>query len=183
MRELETTRLLIRSFGTADLDAYARLLATSFDPPTGPHTLRDRLAYYELGERVLAELRQPPYGDRAVVLNETRQLVGAVGFVPSLAPFGRLPFFGGAAQAKFTPEVGLFWALLPEHRRKGFAAEAAGAMVRYAFDELNLRRIVATTEYDNTASVAVMRRIGMTIQHNPGPAPHWFQVVGILEAA
>jgi hypothetical protein len=55
-------------------------------------------------------------------------------------------------------------------------------MVRYAFDELNLRRIVATTEYDNTASVAVMRRIGMTIQHNPGPAPHWFQVVGILEA-
>lgn len=182
MRELETTRLLIRSFRTADLDAYARLLDTSFDPPAGPHVHRDRLAYYELGERVLAELHQPPYGDRAVVLKETRQLVGAVGFVPSLAPFGGLPFFGGAAQAKFTPEVGLFWALVPEHRRKGFATEAAGAMVRYAFDELNLRRIVATTEYDNTASAAVMRRIGMTIEHNPRPTPHWFQVVGILEA-
>jgi len=33
------------------------------------------------------------------------------------------------------------------------------------------------------ALIAVMRRIGMTIQHNPGPAPPWFQVVGILEAA
>lgn len=181
MYELETTRLLIRSFGTADLDAYTRVLVTSFDPPAGPHTLRDRLAYYELGERVLAELHQPPYGDRAVILKETRQLIGAVGFVPSLGPFARLPFFGGAAQAKFTAEVGLFWAVAPEHRRKGFATEAAGALVRYAFNELSLRRVVATTEYDNTASAAVMRRIGMTIQHNPGPTPHWFQVVGILE--
>jgi RimJ/RimL family protein N-acetyltransferase len=181
MRELETTRLLIRAFGTADLDAYARLLSTSFDPPAGPHSLRDRLAYYELGERVLAELHQPPYGDRAVVLKETRQLIGAVGFVPSLGPFGRLPFFGGVAQAKFTPEVGLFWAVAPEHRRKGFATEAGRALVGYAFDELSLRRVVATTEYDNTASAAVMRRIGMTIQHNPRSTPHWFQVVGILE--
>jgi [ribosomal protein S5]-alanine N-acetyltransferase len=181
MRELETTRLLIRSFGTADLDAYARLLATSFDPPADPHTLRDRLAYYELGERVLAELHQPPYGDRAVVLKETRQLIGAVGFVPSLGPFGRLPFFGGAAQAKFTPEVGLFWAVAAEHRRNGFATEAARALLRYAFDELSLRRVVATTEYDNTASAAVMRRIGMTIQHNPASTPRWFQIVGILE--
>jgi len=181
MRDLETTRLLIRSFGTADLDAYTRLLATSFDRPAGLDTLRDRLAYYELAERVLAELNQPPYGDRAVVLKETGQLIGAVGFVPSLGPFGRLPFFGGAAQAKFTPEVGLFWAVAPEYRRKGFATEAAGALVRYAFDQLSLRRVVATTEFGNTASVAVMRRIGMTIQHNPGSTPHWFQVVGILE--
>jgi hypothetical protein len=44
-----------------------------------------------------------------------------------------------------------------------------------------LRRVVATTWYDNAASTAVMRRIGMTVQHNPWPTPPWFQVVGALE--
>ena len=135
-----------------------------------------------LGERVLAQLRQPPYGDRAMVLKETGRLIGSVGFVPCLAPFGQLPFFGRVEGARFSPEVGLFYAVLPEHRGRGLASEAAAAMARFAFDHLNLRRIVATTEYDNTASAAVMRRIGMTVQHNPWPTPPWFQVVGILEA-
>jgi [ribosomal protein S5]-alanine N-acetyltransferase len=182
MRQLETSRLLIRPFTAMDLDGYAALTGASFGRPTGRHVCRDRLAYYELGERVLEELHQPPYGDRAMVMKETGRLIGAVGFVPSLGPFGQLPFFGRAQRARFTPEVGLFWAVLPEHRGRGLASEAAAAVVRYAFDELNLQRVVATTEYDNAASVAVMRRIGMTIEHNPWTTPHWFQVVGILEA-
>jgi [ribosomal protein S5]-alanine N-acetyltransferase len=182
MRELETNRLVIRPFTKNDLDAYARLLDGSCGRPAGPQAYRDRLAYYELGERVLEALRQPPYGDRAVILKENGRVVGAVGFVPSLGPFGQLPFFGRAEGAKFTPEVGLFWAVLADYRGRGLASEAAAAMVRFAFDELTLRRVVATTEYDNAASAAVMRRIGMTVQQNPWPTPAWFQVVGILEA-
>jgi [ribosomal protein S5]-alanine N-acetyltransferase len=182
MRELETERLIVRAFAAGDLDTYARLLEVSFDEPATPNTYRERLAYYEAGERVLETLRQPPYGDRAMILKETGRLAGAVGFVPSLGPFGQLPFFGRTEAARFTPEVGLFWAVLPEHRRRGLASEAASAMVRFAFEDLNLQRVVATTEYDNAASIGVMRRIGMTVQRNPWPAPRWFQVVGILQA-
>src|SRR4051812_1559936 len=42
------------------------------------------------------------------------------------------------------------------------------------------RRIVAATEHDNLASIGVMRRLGMRIERNPDPEPHWFQTVGVL---
>jgi RimJ/RimL family protein N-acetyltransferase len=53
-------------------------------------------------------------------------------------------------------------------------------MVSYAFDELELARIVATTENDNLRSIGVMKRLGMTIERNPLREPHWFQTVGVL---
>ena len=53
-------------------------------------------------------------------------------------------------------------------------------MVSYAFDELELEQIVATTENDNFRSIAVMKRLGMTIERNPSDEPHWFQTVGVL---
>ena len=43
-------------------------------------------------------------------------------------------------------------------------------------------RLVATTERSNTASQAVMRRLGMSVEENPLPEPEWFQVVGWMEA-
>jgi RimJ/RimL family protein N-acetyltransferase len=53
-------------------------------------------------------------------------------------------------------------------------------MVGYAFDKLQLARIVATTENDNVRSIAVMKRLGMSIERNPLGEPHWFQTVGVL---
>jgi RimJ/RimL family protein N-acetyltransferase len=117
-----------------------------------------------------------------MVLKATGRLVGSVGLVPCLAPFDQLPIFGAVEHARYRPEVGLFYTVSPEHRGRGFASEAAAALARFAFDDLHVQRVVATTEYDNAASAAVMRRIGMTVQRNPQPTPPWFQVVGILHA-
>lgn len=39
----------------------------------------------------------------------------------------------------------------------------------------------AEPDYDNTASTAVMRKLGMRIDDNPLREPPWLQVVGILE--
>ena len=55
-------------------------------------------------------------------------------------------------------------------------------MIDYGFQQLKLWRIVATTRYDNTASIGVMRKLGMTVEHNTLPDPPWLQVVGIIEA-
>ena len=183
MRTLETPRLLIRPFTEDDLLDFAAIMHACF--PDGPvHPVADRalLAYYALADRVQVRLRQPPYGDRAVILKQTATLIGAVGLVPCLAPFGQLPSRGRIEHARFTPEVGLFWAVAPEHRNRGYASEAATAFVGYAFDELQLEQIVATTEHDNAASIATMRRLGMTIERNPWPTPEWFQVVGTRHA-
>jgi RimJ/RimL family protein N-acetyltransferase len=54
-------------------------------------------------------------------------------------------------------------------------------MIDHAFSALNLSRIVAETDYNNAASIGVMRKLGMNIQNNPYPDPVWFQVTGILE--
>ena len=82
----------------------------------------------------------------------------------------------------FTPEVGLYYAISPAHRRQGYATEAARALIDYAFQHLHLRRILATTESDTLPSHSVMRKLGMHIQPNPLPNPPWLQTVGLLES-
>jgi RimJ/RimL family protein N-acetyltransferase len=180
MKVLETDRLVIRPFALNDAAEFRRLLNEAFGQDSyGPgETTRVLLEYNVIADKAHQALHQTPYGDRAIVLKDDGILIGAVGFAPCLAPFGRLRSFGGTPHR--TPQVGLFWALFPAYWGKGYATEAARTMVSYAFDELELERIVATTENDNVRSMAVMKRLGMTIGRNPSDEPHWFQTVGVL---
>ena len=182
MRDLENDRLLIRALRPDDRDVFAAIVDAAFGSPHGAAEYSDMVNYHALGDRVHDILHQPPYGERAVVLQASGVVIGLVGFVPCLRPFAQLPSFGGVPDARYTAEVGLFWAVAPEHRGRGIATEAARAMIAYAFDELRLARIVATTDHDNPASIAVMRRLGMTIDRNPFATPPWHQVVGFLDA-
>lgn len=183
MPVLETNRLQIRPFTMDDLDSVHHILNAGF----GESSLSKRREWLEWTVRnyvALANLYQQPYGDRAFVLKATCEVIGTVGLVPSFGPFQRLPAMrrNGEIEDRFNqPEFGLFWATAPDHQRQGYAVEAAQAIIDYAFQHMNIRRIIATTEYDNGASQAVMRRLGMTIEHNPIPGdPPWFQVVGVL---
>ena len=146
---------------------------------------RQWLQWTVLNYEELAKLYQPPYGDRAIVLKDGQALIGACGYVPCLDAFGQLPAFGAAHDAVrrglTTTAFGLYWAVSPRYQRHGYAAEAAGALVRYAFTDLNLRRIIATTTHDNAASLGVMRKLGMRVERNPYPEPPWLQAVGILD--
>jgi RimJ/RimL family protein N-acetyltransferase len=192
MPALETARLIVRPFALDDLDAAYRILDVELaeaDTGTAGVLTRERrrvsLEWSVLNYEQLAYLRQPPYGDRAVVLKATGELIGACGFVQALGPFGLLPSLRANADAAtarlFTPEFGLYWAIAPGHQRHGYATEAARALIDYAFTTLRLRRIIATTSYDNDASMAVMRKAGMRLERNPSIDPPWFQVVGIRE--
>ncbi|MBU6361965.1 MAG: GNAT family N-acetyltransferase [Chloroflexota bacterium] len=181
---LHTSRLTIRPFTVDDAEAYHAIVRATFGSTKTLAQHRQRLQWLALNEAALAELVQPPYGDRAIVLRDSNQLIGAMGFVPSLGPFAQLTCFAHESPAdqaqRFTPEVGLFWMIDPAHQRNGYASEAAQALIEYAGTGLNLRRIIATTEYDNAASIAVMHKLGMSIDHNPLPTPAWFQVVGVF---
>ena len=192
MPALETERLLIRPFTMEDLEAVHQLLDLDLREADfgneGPQTLgarRQWLRWTVLSYEELAKLYQPPYGDRAVTLKPGNRLIGVCGFVPCLAPFGQLPAFPPADPRLlphgYSPEVGLFYAIAPAHQRQGYATEAAKALITYAFGELKLRRIVATTTYANTASIGVMHKVGMRTVKNPYSEPPWLQVVGVLE--
>jgi RimJ/RimL family protein N-acetyltransferase len=115
-----------------------------------------------------------PYGDRAVVRREGNLLVGSVGYVPELEPFESLPSLGGNADALCTCEISLFWAMGKAYRRRGYAAEAAQALVDYAFQVMRVRRLLALTHPDNLASLGVIRRLGMYVERAQGAC-------GILE--
>jgi len=185
---LTTERLMIRPLVDSDAEPVHRLFTDIewVDQSMPEMELYSRrkswLDWTRAGYREFERLYQPPLGDRAVVRRTDGVLVGLVGLVPSFAPFGQLPSFGGAARALRTLEMGLFWAFSPDAHGQGFATEAAGALVKWAFEGLLLERLVATTENDNAASIAVMRRLGMQIEANPQPHPPWFQTVGVLRA-
>jgi len=185
---LETKRLLVRPLLETDLAAVHKLyLDIDWVDTSLPQTeLYDRhaswLAWTSSSYRELERLYQPPLGDRAVARKADGAMIGLVGLVPSFAPFGQLPGFGGAAKALRTMEMGLFWAISPDAQGQGYATEAAAALVDWAFEGLLLDRLVATTEHDNAASIAVMRRLGMRIETNPQPDPPWLQTVGVLRA-
>jgi ribosomal-protein-alanine N-acetyltransferase len=192
MPVLETERLLIRPFAMDDLSDVHHLLDFELgDADLGADKMTSlaereqwlRWAVANYGQ--LAKLRQPPYGDRAIVLRARDELVGACGYVPCLNPFEQLPGFAASEPAssgvRNTTEFGLFYAVSPSHQRKGYATEAAQALVDYAFLHLRLKRVIATTAYENDASVGVMRKLGMRIERNPLPHPPWLQVVGVIE--
>ncbi len=186
--ELITDRLVVRPFALADLDAVAELLDTVWlaedeaPPPPDPERLarhRRWLEWTVLSYEQLARMYQPPYGDRAITLRASGELIGAAGYSPCLHPFGQVGL-GDAPPMGHTPELGLFWAISRQHRGQGYAAEAARALIDFAFDEMHLHRIVATTEYENLASQRVMEKLGMRLLRNPLPGPPWLQVVGVL---
>ena len=81
----------------------------------------------------------------AVVERETGQLVGHMAFHP---------WFGHA-----THEIG--WALAADRQGRGYATEAARALLDYAFGALTCHRVVATCQPENPASWRVMEKLGM----------------------
>ena len=190
MPPLTTARLLIRPFVPDDLDAIHRILDSELadaDMGTEGRTTLDArrswLQWAALNHEELARLYQPPYGDRAIVLRASGELIGACGYVPCLGPYGQLPNVplpGAIAPEAAVPEVGLYYAISPRHQRRGYATEAARALIDYAFAELRLGRIIATTTDDNAASQGVMRALEMDLARNSRPTPPWLQVVGVL---
>ncbi len=176
LSELTTERLIIREIQPDDHQAIVQILDDRVDEAW----LRWNILNYEIHER----LDQPAYGERLITLKNSQAGIGLIGYAPSYGPFGTLPYFvkrNGHEDCHNRPELGLFYHLAQQHRGCGYATEAAQAMIDYAFTQMNLSRIVATTTKDNTASQAVMTRLGMDIERNPYDEPIWFQVVGILE--
>jgi RimJ/RimL family protein N-acetyltransferase len=72
----------------------------------------------------------------------------------------------GQAALKSLPErpgeIEVGWQLMPEHRRKGYATEAARGLIEHGFTAMALAEIVAAIVPENAPSVAVARRLRMT---------------------
>lgn len=62
----------------------------------------------------------------------------------------------------------LAWILHPDHHGRGYATEAARAMMDYARAELGITRFIAHCDSENAASQAVMRKLGLRLTDDTG---------------
>jgi RimJ/RimL family protein N-acetyltransferase len=147
---LRTERLLLRGWTDADRDPFAALNA---DPVVG-EMLAGTLTREQSDafvDRIVERWRSEGYSLWAVERLEDGAFLGTVGLsIPSFAP-------------ERTVEVG--WRLAYHAWGRGYATEAARAVVACAFDQLELDEIVALTTSANVRSRRVMERLGMT--HDP----------------
>jgi RimJ/RimL family protein N-acetyltransferase len=62
------------------------------------------------------------------------------------------------------PELQLLYGLLPDHWGRGLATEAAAAACRFAFETLGWTEVRAAIDVPNTASGAVLERLGFRLE-------------------
>ncbi len=86
------------------------------------------------------------------VLREPRTLIGYGGFK-------------GPPTEDGTIEIG--YAIVDDHQRKGYATEVTAAMIADARTRATVRRVLAETMPDRTASIRVLEKLGFTLL---GPA-------------
>lgn len=103
-----------------------------------------------LADRIEAGFARRGYGLWAVEVPDERPFAGFVGLA--------VPDF----EAAFTPCVEIGWRLVAELHGRGYATEAARAVLRFAFEEASLGEIVSYTTAGHLASRRVMEKLGMT---------------------
>jgi RimJ/RimL family protein N-acetyltransferase len=143
---LATERLLLRRFTAEDipdlLDFLADPSVTSAVPEIQPT---------EAGARqyVARQAALPPFAeDQCFDLALQRKADGKVVGLLTLV-----------RRDQYQGEIG--WALGVDHRGRGYATEAATALMFYGFTSLGLHRIQAETRARNSRSWQVMERLGM----------------------
>ena len=73
--------------------------------------------------------------------------------------------FKGRPKRNGTVEIG--YSVLHQHRKHGYASEAVRRLVRWAFDQGGVRRVIAETFPDLKASIRVMEKNGFLLD-GPG---------------
>ncbi len=75
-----------------------------------------------------------------------------------------LTFLGwcGLKYHEETGETDLGFRFFEEYWNKGYASESAAACLNYGFEQLNLQKIIGRAMAENTASIRILQKMGMT---------------------
>lgn len=72
--------------------------------------------------------------------------------------------FAGYWHFRIPPVLELLFGVAPGHRNCGIATQAGGRLIRYAFEDLRLRTVEASTDFGNAASIRVLDKLGMQLE-------------------
>ncbi len=159
METLETERLLVRPFTLDDIPDVQREVYTS-PQVWGPRSL-EYVTDSVTTAMLMAKSDGISWAKRAVVLKEGNAFVGQV----RLDPYHNWTYrWEEEPEPAFnTLEVELSFAFGTQYWGKGYAYEASMAMIRYAFEDLRLPRLVGGTGVENVRSINLHRRLGYTV--------------------
>lgn len=146
MKQLETERLILRKFKPDDFDAvhsYASCLDNLTYMFWGPNNEEQTKTFILDAIKEAEEEKQNKDYQYAVILKETDELIGGCDiFVKN-------------------DEATMGWCLHLNYWKQGYGTELANALLRFGFDDLQLRRIAAHCDSENIGSYRVMEKIGM----------------------
>ena len=144
-----TERLVLRPFREADLEPWAALNA---DPEVTEY-LGEPLSR-DACDRIASAINERYAADGFGFLAVERRTDGA--------------FLGAAGLTReqwYPEDLEIGWRLAREYWGHGYATEAAASWMEHGFTALGLPRIIAVTDTPNVRSIAVMRRLGMSFDH------------------
>lgn len=155
----ETERLLLRPIAVDDWPQIHRYMSDPEVTRWLPEGLLDEAAAQAFAARHAGEESEA----LAVLSKDGGEFVGHMMFHP---------WFGAR-----THEVG--WVFARPHQRRGYATEAARALLAYAFETLGCHRVIATCQPQNEASWRVMEKLGMRREAHfraglPRPSGEWW---------
>jgi [ribosomal protein S5]-alanine N-acetyltransferase len=144
---LDTQRLTLRRLSYDDAEFILRLLNDPdfirFIGDKGVRTLEDARGYLRTGP--LASYERFGFGLFRVDLKESGEPIGMCGLL----------------KREVLADVDIGFAYLPEHRAKGYAFEAASAVVSHAYRTYGLTRLAGVTKPDNIGSMRVLEKLGL----------------------
>lgn len=150
MNVLETDRLLLRWLSESDAEFIFGLLNEpswiQFIGDRNVKTLDDARAYIANGP--VAMYHREGFGLYMVERKEDGAPLGLCGLI----------------KRKGLDDVDIGFAFRPAYWSKGYAFEAAAAVLHYAANVLGLRRIVAITVPDNQSSIKLLERLGLRFE-------------------
>ncbi len=147
-QKLETERLVIRRFGEADLPT---IFAYRNDSEVALYQRFSSVTHAQLAGLIQeTQVIEPGTPGRwfqfAIALKETGELIGDCALRMDKEDPGR-------AEVGFT--------LARKYQGKGYAFEAVGQVLEFAFADLGLQRIFALTDCENKPSIALLERLSM----------------------
>jgi RimJ/RimL family protein N-acetyltransferase len=154
MRTLETDRLLLRPFREDDLEPMLAMQSRADVVRWLYFDTRDEDQVRELLRRKIASTEFVDGTgsiDFAVVRKDTGQVVGDVNLAL-------------VSDEHRQGEIG--YVFHPDHHGNGFATEACRLLLDLAFGEFGMHRVIGRLESRNTASAAVLERLGMRREAN-----------------
>lgn len=143
-----SARLGFRPWTPEDVDEFAKLNADEEVMRYFPKTL-SRQEVVELIEQLTLHYKEHKFTYFATEILATKEFIGMIGLAAQ------------TYETVFTPAIDMGWRLKKKAWGKGYATEGAKRCLEYAFNTLNLDKIIAVCTAQNTPSEKVMQKIGM----------------------